>query len=72
MDETQEQSQFYTLRLWKEDVGADVAEWRGRAQHVLSGQSCYFRDWTALIGFITQEKFNNTTAAPTEISGKEE
>jgi hypothetical protein len=41
-------SHLFLVRLWLEDLGADQQEWRGRVQHILSGQVRYFREWTAL------------------------
>jgi hypothetical protein len=51
MDRGQQQhhSHLFTLRLWKEDLGNDQAEWRGKVQHVVSAESHYFRDWPTLI-----------------------
>ena len=42
-------SQLFTLRVWREVLGDGQVEWRGRIQHVLSGQVYYFRNWQALI-----------------------
>jgi hypothetical protein len=41
-------SHLFLVRLWLEDLGAEQQEWRGRVQHVLSGQVRYFREWAAL------------------------
>jgi hypothetical protein len=45
-------SYLFTIRLWVETVGAGQVEWRGRLQHVLSGEVRYFRDWPSLIAQI--------------------
>jgi hypothetical protein len=45
-------SHLFTLRVWREVTGPADAEWRGRLQHVLSGQVCYFRDWGALLSNV--------------------
>jgi hypothetical protein len=42
-------SQLFMLRLWREDLGEGQLEWRGKVQHVTSGEAHYFRDWPALI-----------------------
>jgi hypothetical protein len=42
-------SELFTLRVWREALGNGQIEWRGRIQHVLSGQVYYFRNWQALI-----------------------
>ena len=45
-------SQLFTLRLWLEDLGSGQTDWRGRIQHVNSGETRYFRDWHTLEAFI--------------------
>lgn len=52
MEEWQHSSQLFTLRLWREELGNGEAEWRGRVQHVTSGEVCYFRKWPTLIDFL--------------------
>jgi hypothetical protein len=47
-DQTSSTSHLFLVRLWLEDLGAEQREWRGRVQHVLSGQVRYFREWAAL------------------------
>jgi hypothetical protein len=42
-------SHLFTVRLWPEDLGEGRSEWRGRVEHVLSGQTRYFRDWATLV-----------------------
>jgi hypothetical protein len=41
--------QLFTVRVWREDLGEGRTEWRGKVQHVLSGDTRYFRDWALLI-----------------------
>jgi hypothetical protein len=36
-----------------EDLGNGQTEWRGRVQHVLSGETRYFRDWVTLVEVMT-------------------
>jgi hypothetical protein len=43
---------LFTVRLWREDLGEGRTEWRGKVQHVLSGEERYFRDWPALNAFL--------------------
>lgn len=54
MDQEQQQprSHLFTVRLWLEELGNDQTEWRGKVQHVTSGEVRYFRDWPALIAFL--------------------
>lgn len=42
-------SHLFTVRLWAEPVGFTQVEWRGKLQHVLSGEVRYFRDWQTMI-----------------------
>ncbi len=45
-------SQLFTLRVWKEELGEGVTEWRGQLRHVTTGEVHYFRDWQALIALL--------------------
>ena len=45
-------SQLFTLRLWLEDLGSGQTDWRGKVQHVNSGEARYFRDWPTLEAFL--------------------
>jgi hypothetical protein len=47
-------SHLFTVRVWAEALGPGSVEWRGRAQHVLSGETRYFREWKDLIAFVKQ------------------
>lgn len=42
-------SHLFTVRLWPHDVGDGQIEWRGKVQHVLSGETRYFRAWAELV-----------------------
>lgn len=46
-------SHLFMVRLWTEDVGDGHREWRGKVQHVLSGEAIYFRDCAALVAFLS-------------------
>jgi hypothetical protein len=48
-DHSLHRSCLFTVRLWPEELGDGGSEWRGRVQHVLSGEAHYFRDWPALV-----------------------
>ena len=48
----QHQSQLFTVRLWTEDLGDGRTEWRGKVQHVISGEAHYFREWPTLIAWL--------------------
>lgn len=46
-------SHLFTVRLWPHDVGDGQIEWRGKVQHVLSGETRYFRAWAELVERLT-------------------
>lgn len=41
-------SELFTVRLWREQLN-DHWEWRGKVQHITTGEVRYFRDWALLI-----------------------
>jgi len=47
-------SHLFTVRVWAEAPRAGQVEWRGKLQHVLSGEAHYFRDWPTLIAQIEE------------------
>jgi hypothetical protein len=53
-------SQLFTLRFWSEDLGNGQSDWRGKVQHINSGEVVYFREWAVLKTFI--EKFLQDTS----------
>lgn len=54
-DQSAQNSQLFMLRLWLEDLGSRNTGWRGKVQHVKSGEVRYFRDWSILEDFIEQK-----------------
>lgn len=44
----QVESELFTLRLWPMP-GVDGVAWRGKIQHVLTGEVYYFRSWEILV-----------------------
>lgn len=48
----QVRSSLFTVRVWPEEVDGGRVEWRGKVQCVASGDTLYFRDWTAMAAFI--------------------
>jgi len=61
-DQPRHRSQLFTVRIWPEDLGDGRAEWRGRVQHVLSGEAHYFREWPALIAALNAMLAENDSA----------
>jgi hypothetical protein len=47
-------SHLFTLRVWPEALGEGRAEWRGKVQHVTSGETRYFRDWPSLVVYLEE------------------
>jgi hypothetical protein len=45
----------FTVRIWREELGAGRVEWRGKVQHALSGEARYFREWAELIAFVEKK-----------------
>jgi hypothetical protein len=51
-DPQQSQSHLFTVRLWREELGGNQTELRGRVQHVISGETLAFREWVVLLSFL--------------------
>jgi hypothetical protein len=48
-------SHLFILRIWQEDLGSGKTDWRGKIQHVNSGEARYFRDWPGLEAFLENQ-----------------
>ncbi|MBV7340020.1 hypothetical protein KFU94_69800 [Chloroflexi bacterium TSY] len=48
-------SHLFTIRLWTEKTDDGRVEYRGRVQHVLSGEMRFFRTWDSLTTFLVQQ-----------------
>ena len=46
-------SHLFLVRLWSEETG-DHSGWRGRVNHVLSGEVRAFHDWPTLIDLLLE------------------
>ena len=51
-EEGRKPPQLFTLRVWTEAVGDGQTEWRGKIQHIATGEATYFRSWKALVEFL--------------------
>jgi hypothetical protein len=60
-------SHLFTVRVWREELGAGRVEWRGKVQHALSGEARYFREWAELITFL-RESVDDPTATSADLS----
>jgi hypothetical protein len=45
-------SHSFILRMWLEDLGNGQLDWRGKVQHVNSGEVIFFRNWQTLETFV--------------------
>ncbi len=45
-------SYMFIVRLWREELGGGMCEWRGEIKDVVNAQQRYFREWPALVDFI--------------------
>jgi hypothetical protein len=52
VDPSLHNSHLFMLRMWPEDLGSGQTDWRGKVQHVNSGEARYFRDWPTLEAFV--------------------
>jgi hypothetical protein len=63
-------SHLFTLRIWSEPLSKDLVEWRGRVEHVSSGETFYFRDWsslvTLLLAILSKAEGDSGSAGPLE------
>jgi hypothetical protein len=50
----QARSHLFTLRVWVEELGDGEREWRGKVQHIPSGEVCHFREWSRLLAFLLE------------------
>lgn len=50
--EFRSRSRSFVLRLWREELDADLGEWRGQLCDVTTGEVRYFRDWPGLISSL--------------------
>jgi len=46
-------SHLFTVRLWSEGL-EDQKGWNGRVQHVLSGETRAFHDWSTLVDLLLE------------------
>jgi hypothetical protein len=48
MNKQPEVSNLFLVRVWVEEIGGGRSEWRGKVQHVVSGEARPFSDCAAL------------------------
>lgn len=45
-------SHLFTIRVWKEEIGTNQIEWRGKVQLLTSGDVRYFQGWATLVPLL--------------------
>ncbi len=45
-------SHLFTVRLWMEESGNDQTEIRTQIQHILSGETRYFCEWSKMVAYM--------------------
>lgn len=63
-DQHHNPSQLFTIRLWVETLGDDHQEYRGKVQHVASGEARHFRDWATLEAFLLEAFLSEKLKTP--------
>jgi hypothetical protein len=51
-DASKKGSQLFTVRMYPEPLDDGQVEWRGKVDHVASGEGYYFRDWARLASYV--------------------
>lgn len=46
------QTHLFVIRIWAQDIEHGRSEWRGRVQHVPSGEVHYFREWADMLSIV--------------------
>src|SRR5581483_4690848 len=45
-------SNLFTIRVWREEIGPDQTEWRGKVHLITNGNVHYFRRWEGLVPLL--------------------
>ena len=67
--EQNQSSHLFMVRLWSDAV-EDHKGWRGRVQHVLSGETHTFHDWSTLVDLFL-EMAETDQVAPDRIEAEQ-
>ena len=51
-DDPWSRSHLFTVRVWYEQLDAEHREMRMQVRHVLSGETRFLRDWTAVTAYM--------------------
>jgi hypothetical protein len=64
-------SYLFTLRMWLEDLGSGEVGWRGKVQHINSGEVRYFHDWSTMLTFVKSQLCNFHAEGPSSVEAYE-
>jgi hypothetical protein len=42
-------SDLFLVRFWAGEAGDGATKWQGKVQRTVTGEACYFHDWSELI-----------------------
>lgn len=45
---------LFVIRIWEQVIEHGRTEWRGRVQHVPTGEVHYFREWADMLSIVQQ------------------
>jgi hypothetical protein len=65
-------SNSFIIRIWQEprEIEGTNPEWRGRVEHMQSGERAYFRDTTKMVEFIMSHLDDWSESPPLAVKGK--
>jgi hypothetical protein len=69
-DQPHPRTHLFTVRLWVEPMGDDQGELRMQVQHLLSGETRYFRAWSEVVAFLLAKMQALDSAKRTEGGNK--
>jgi len=56
-----QQTELFTVRIWREEINNKQWEIRGRVRHVSSGECRHFRSWDDLRAFLDTRSDSTVT-----------
>jgi hypothetical protein len=65
-------SNLFMVRVWPEEVDEGRVEWRGKVQHVASGETRYFRDWESMLAFLRGDAPDPAVEGSQEQTGQQD
>jgi hypothetical protein len=63
-------TELFTVRLWREQLNETHTEWRGKIQHIGSGETRYFRSLDNMMEFMSNTLSNFKNDEKPELAGK--